>query len=57
MGKDDWVNKTLSNDCISFLEYEAKDLQLKLEKKDNLDIKRNKIRNELKKIKNNKYKK
>tara|TARA_R100000773_G_scaffold587_1_gene1082 strand:+ start:117 stop:260 length:144 start_codon:yes stop_codon:yes gene_type:complete len=31
--------------------------QLKIEKKDKLDIKRNKIRNELKKIKNNKYKK
>ena len=33
LGKDDWVNKNLSSDCISFLEYEAKDLQLKLEKK------------------------
>ena len=33
LGKDDWVNKNLSNDCVSFLEYEAKDLQLKLEKK------------------------
>lgn len=38
LGKDDWVNKKLSKDCIYYLEYEAKQIQLELETKYNTKI-------------------
>jgi hypothetical protein len=33
LGKDEWVNKKLSNDCIEYLEYEAKNIKNDLFKK------------------------
>ena len=38
LGKDEWVNKNLSKDCIYYLEYQAKVLQSQLKNKYKTDI-------------------